>query len=182
MKHIIRNRVKHILDEQIAGNYTLFYSSMLHQLVVLYIAIIAIAFLLLAHLSIWPVLVLTVYILIAYLFGAYRNNSIAINADAIMIINARKPFMYQKKIEIHTIEQIIIGTNQHPILDRLFIIPSNLYIQILLKNKSQKTFYTNVDFASDTKPDDKSIEDLVGALQALHIPVLLQAKRDDDEL
>jgi hypothetical protein len=183
MKQQIRNKVKDILTEQHADNYKLYYSSLLDQLYVLYIIIIGIGFLLLAHLSIWPVIILLAYTIIAYLFGAYRNHSFAINESTLWIINGRKPFVKSRKIELVEIDKIIIGSNANAILDRIFIIPSNIYISIFTKNEILcSTWYTNIDFAQDAKQGEKSMEDFMAEIQKLGISIECTAHRDEDEL
>jgi hypothetical protein len=161
IKSIIRNKVKGMLDDSISGNYTLYYSSFLGQLYILYILLAGIALMLVAHLSIWPIVAIIIYMLCAYLFGTFRNHCFALSNDKLWIINGRTPFVSLESIYLSEIKNVIIATNKNPILDRIFIMPSNVFVEVHLKNGKELLWYTNVLFNEDY-PDDKSFLD--GAL------------------
>jgi hypothetical protein len=180
IKQHIRKKIVDLLAQQTQNPYTLYYSSLLDQLYVLYILIGAIAFLLLAHLSVWPVALLIVFIMIAYLFGAYRNFSFAITATQLLVCNPRKPFVQSHSFLLSNVQSVQIGINQHPLLDRIFIIPSNVYVQIFFANNSYKTFYTNIDFATDAKQGEKTLEDFAAHLQQQNIAVHIDAIEQDE--
>jgi hypothetical protein len=175
---IIRNRVHKILDKQIQGSYQLFYSSLLDQLYILYFMVGGIVLMLFAHLAIWPIAVIIIYIVTAYLFGTYRNHCFALTHDKLYVVNGRKPFIKCTSIGLSEIKEMKIGTNKHPFLDRIFIIPSNVFVEILLKNNNSKEYYTNVEFKEDVKVWDLSLEDLQVALMELGIVVSMEEKNE----
>jgi hypothetical protein len=178
MKQSLRKKIANILSEARVEGYTLFYSSLLDQLYVLYILLGGTVLLLFAHLSIWPILVLLIYMVIAYLFGAYRNNSVAITASQLIIINGRTPFSSIRKINVVDISNVFIGRNLHPLLDRIFIIPSNVYVTISFINQSKATYYTNIDFADDAKQGQPSLEDLAQMLVSKGVTTVIEEKDD----
>lgn len=178
VKSIIRNRVRKILDEQIQDSYQLFYSSLLDLLYILYFMIGGIVLMLFAHLAVWPIAAIIIYIVAAYLFGTYRNHCFALAHNKLYVVNGRKPFIKSISIGLSEIKQIKIGTNKHPFLDRIFIIPSNVFVEIILKNNVSKIYYTNVEFKGDVKVGDLSLEDFQIALMELGIVVSME-KGDD---
>jgi hypothetical protein len=180
IKQHIRNKAKEILQEATQDAHSLYYSSLLDQLVVLYISLAAMGFLLLAHQSIWPIIILAAYIIIAYLFAAYRNFSFAITHNKIFIVNARKPFVQLQQFYLKDLQRVQIGTNQHPILDRLFIIPSNVYVQIFFQNSKSEVYYTNIDFENDAKQGEKTLENFAEHLKKVGIECIIGTHNEDN--
>jgi hypothetical protein len=179
MRQMIRNKVADVLLKQVQEPYELFYSSLLDQLYILYIALAGAVLLLFAHLSLWPVLALLVYLVAGYLFGAYRNYSFALTSQTLYCINGRKPFVKRQSIALADIKEVSIRINEHPILDRIFIIPSNICVHIYLQNGEEQKYYTNIDYAADCKEDELSLEQFIDAIFKRGIKASLEEQDAD---
>ncbi len=159
MKQLLKNKTHTIIEEHGYANYNLFYSSLLDQLYVVYICIMASILLYFAQPLIWPILLLIFYFICAYLFGAQKNNSFALVENALLVINGRTPFANFDVFEFAAINAIHISSNKNPLF-RIFIIPSNTYVQITDAFNKEHKYYTNLDFEEESKDKEKCLEAL----------------------